>query len=458
MTILQRLTYKGGIDKFIERINAEENINEQTLSGCTKLHWTVRDGKYEFAKALIDRGANPNLSRVTGETPLHDAIRMRYKKFVEYLLDSGADINFQYVDRHGKHFGTPLLCAVRSYPEIVPFLLDKGADPNIPAEDADYPLYWAVWKNNAKLVRVLLEAGSKVNFKRHNRETCLHEAVTKHNRNIVKILIKFGADPYLKDYSSNIPLFGVYREPPEIAIPIIKIFLEAGVSIDYPDEFGRTLASYAKDRNNQLYKDLLKLGAKEWPDASILDDDEDDMEDDEDDTEYVSIQFDLDEEIIEDKISTAKTKLQSLNENGWKASRNHWRLLRGFEDPSSVSRATYFARGMHNNYNGGPLDDGYEILGESYQDATQRFLCEELIAEMPHLVSMEKETPLSELKQLASDQCLKISGSRATLVSRLSKHMGENMLFNHLKEPRQFELTKKGKALILNEEPLFEDH
>ena len=58
----------------------------------------------------------------------------------------------------------------------MPVLIEHGADVNAPANYARTPLHYAVFSENAKLVRFLIEMGANVNVVSNKYETPLDMA------------------------------------------------------------------------------------------------------------------------------------------------------------------------------------------------------------------------------------------------------------------------------------------
>jgi hypothetical protein len=80
-------------------------------------------GHYEFVRALIASGADPNMSTAFGDTPLIAAARHGHDAIIELLLAHGADVHFQ--DRDGD---TALSVAIHHGREsTVALLKDQGA-------------------------------------------------------------------------------------------------------------------------------------------------------------------------------------------------------------------------------------------------------------------------------------------------------------------------------------------
>jgi len=86
--LFELLAYKikegGYIDiSLLEKI---KDINFQNKDGYTLLHVCAFTNNYNFAKILLDLGANPNIPDVNGRTPLHHAAEECNKEVLKLLL------------------------------------------------------------------------------------------------------------------------------------------------------------------------------------------------------------------------------------------------------------------------------------------------------------------------------------------------------------------------------------
>jgi len=109
------------------------NIDAQDSDGFTALVWAIKrrvDRTPEFAKALLDAGANPNLYDAQGRTALIFAASLGAEICLKHLLaNSKTDVNFMKKDGP---YGSALHCAVENGEfEIMKLLLQSCADPHL---------------------------------------------------------------------------------------------------------------------------------------------------------------------------------------------------------------------------------------------------------------------------------------------------------------------------------------
>ncbi|MDH2177922.1 ankyrin repeat domain-containing protein [Stenotrophomonas sp. GD03654] len=143
------------------------SVTDQGHKNTTLLHECIKDGAYDFAKVLIEHGADPSIGvsrswelteyEAKHATPLHSAVQDERIELVQLLLDAGAD--HSAVDGNGY---TPLCVAVRNDKiAIARALLEGGANPNQVHDTVKCPLLCA---NSAAMAKLLVSKGADVNM------------------------------------------------------------------------------------------------------------------------------------------------------------------------------------------------------------------------------------------------------------------------------------------------------
>ena len=144
----------------------------------------VEQGSLEAVKLLMEYGADKN----------QDFIELAYESYIsahlkvsEYLL--------QYCENDKIQATTRIWVGVaihRKDYEYLKLLLQKGANPNI-ADEQDYtPLFWAISKNDLKMVQILLDAGVDANSHVLTNEPAIAYAKEHGCTEIVKLLLDTG--------------------------------------------------------------------------------------------------------------------------------------------------------------------------------------------------------------------------------------------------------------------------
>ncbi len=91
---LNTAAYMGNLAAVEQHIKAGTNLNtKEPMGGATPLLTACVFGKTEIAKALINAGADLNLTNNDGSTPLHVAAFFCHKEIVKALLEKNANIN-----------------------------------------------------------------------------------------------------------------------------------------------------------------------------------------------------------------------------------------------------------------------------------------------------------------------------------------------------------------------------
>lgn len=104
------------------------NANAMDNKGRTALHLACSTASTVFAKALLDRGADPNRWDFAKKmTPLHCAASASSIECIQLLLRRGAAVNAGIEKRSALHVATE-----KNAIKCVEILLKYGANPNTP--------------------------------------------------------------------------------------------------------------------------------------------------------------------------------------------------------------------------------------------------------------------------------------------------------------------------------------
>ena len=225
---------EGHVDVLAPLVRAGADVDDFLPErGMSALVLAVYNAQYDFARALLDEGADPNAAG-NGWTALHQVVWTRRPNLgrnppfpvplgdldafdmVRALAAAGADLdvrqtkeprdgNRNVLNRIGS---TAFLQAAKVADiEMMQLLVDLGADPSITTEEGATPLMAAagvgIWKigenpgtNEEALgaVELAWELGNDVNAVDVNGDAALHGAIHRGADNIVRFLVEKGAN------------------------------------------------------------------------------------------------------------------------------------------------------------------------------------------------------------------------------------------------------------------------
>lgn len=248
--------------------------------GLTPLLFAARHGSLEAARALIEAGADLNLSDPDGINPMVLAIRNGHYDVAALLVEKGANVNagdrgnrtplYMAVDMHSldwiQNRPAPKAEGVLDSLDLVKLLLDRGANPNVqlsaapPAWKGDAiaaqntfgavvgpgttPFIRAAKNADVAMMRLLLAGGADPNLPTRNNTTALMALVGGLGR-------KYGAD--LK----------VSPAEERNALEAAKLVLDLGADVNAASETGQTpLHAAAAIGANGVVRFLVERGAR----------------------------------------------------------------------------------------------------------------------------------------------------------------------------------------------------
>jgi ankyrin repeat protein len=201
----------------------------------TALHFGV--GHEAVVKALLDRGADPNI-RDEGDAayPLHFAAERGDLAIVKLLVEHGADPIGAGTDHELDVLGWAVCFDYAHHTEVARYLLLHGAK---------YTLFSAVALGESAMIRELVQSGADLNARMdrtNHRRTALHLAVVKNQPASLAALIELGADVNLEDAVGMTPLDQAALDSED---EMTRLLLTAGAAITLP-------AAIALDRSDQI--------------------------------------------------------------------------------------------------------------------------------------------------------------------------------------------------------------
>lgn len=173
--------------------NSVGRVSDQGYRNTTLLHECIKDGAIDYAKVLIEHGADPKIGldrlweltayEAKHATPLHSAVQGGGSDLVKLLLGAGAD--HTAVDGNGS---TPLcVAATNDNVAVANSLLEGGANPNQVHDTVICPLLCA---NSPAMAKLLVSRGADVNVVLGNGYPLLSMLILAGRANIARYIHK----------------------------------------------------------------------------------------------------------------------------------------------------------------------------------------------------------------------------------------------------------------------------
>ena len=159
------------ISKYLVEIGVDPGHKDKHNQTC--LYYTVREGKYETSKYLIEECKLPiNEKDIYGQNPIYYAARDGHLNLCELLVEKGTDVNLE--DKYGQ---TCIFYAIREgHYDIVEFLIKHGANVNKNDKKKQTPVSFALKNGKDKIAQLLIDNGGMKpetkmkNNKEHNKK------------------------------------------------------------------------------------------------------------------------------------------------------------------------------------------------------------------------------------------------------------------------------------------------
>jgi ankyrin repeat protein len=280
---------------------AERGTRASVKSGLNlALLKAAQRGTLSDVITLLNHGANPNTQPralnssgeivFKGDTPLIEAATHGQSRVVSALLEAGADPNLS-----GHRGRTALLASIQQRAEMTKLLLDRGANPNVKEDSGKTPLMHAVVSimsetQRAETMELLIKGGADVNAKDNAGNSVAQLALASGNLAAVAILTEKGASLDAKGKSQAAAEFAARNRFPDVAklllddenlngkdkngltalmrvaqrghAPMLRMLLYLGSQVNLQDHNGMTALMYAaRYRYTDAVKALLAAGA-----------------------------------------------------------------------------------------------------------------------------------------------------------------------------------------------------
>ncbi|XP_076763414.1 uncharacterized protein LOC143430860 [Xylocopa sonorina] len=251
-TAFLRAARSGNLEKVIEYLDTDLDINTANSNGLNALHLASKDGHVEIVTELLKRGAKVDAATKKGNTALHIASLAGQSEIVNILIQYGAAVNIQ-----SQNGFTPLyMAAQENHDQVVKLLLSNGANQSLATEDGFTPLAVAMQQGHDKVVSVLLENDSKGKV----RLPALHIAAKKDDCKAADLLLQNDHKPDVTSKSGFTPLhIAAHYGNEEIA----RLLIKRGADVNYLAKHNISpLHVAAKWGKNNMVKVLLENSAQ----------------------------------------------------------------------------------------------------------------------------------------------------------------------------------------------------
>jgi len=236
----------------------------------TPLIVAAKNNKPEIVSALLQAGANTEVTDDQGNTAVMYAGLYGHRDVARFLVSTGANINKQNKDEKP---AIAIAAELADNPERIQLLLDlkgspiyktalsrKGLSPSHQKESA---LFSAVRRNHKKNLRVLCRRWADTHFRNHQKRTLLMQAARYGDEEMVNFLLEGGAKHDDKDLAG---LTAFLHAAEAGNVPILKLFIRLFADVIYQtDNNGHNaLMLAAKNQNQEAVNLLLESGIDKY--------------------------------------------------------------------------------------------------------------------------------------------------------------------------------------------------
>lgn len=231
------------------------DVNGQTSSHDTPLHFAAADGCDDVVKFLLESGALVNAANLSGATAISHLARHTTPAFSDVVGDEN-----RFIQKRIK-----TLKVLQAY----------NGDINFSNSMGDTPLHWLLANPSdftPPMLDEFIKTGAMVNAVNIRQDCALHyldmnslrrhdrpEATSTFKEAIVKMMAANGADVNLRNINGHTPLFAALERKDQ---DLVEVMLQNGSRLDMQDRFGRTCLHFIEmnDMDRSLSAMLMKAG------------------------------------------------------------------------------------------------------------------------------------------------------------------------------------------------------
>lgn len=214
---------KGHIEFAKRLLEYGADVNSRDDDQRTPLHWAATYGNPDMASYLLQVGAAVNIAQCDGFTPLHAATCLGHNNVCKVLIEHGGEIN--RTDRDGWTAFHTAVCY--GHKAVVETLLEAGASLNKLTNDEENVVHIAASSGKLEVLKLLLEKGVDLNAVTMCGSTPFYLSVYYGEFEMARYLIKIGADMYIKGPNKS----PFYLAATRCNVPIMFLMLEGGYNL-----------------------------------------------------------------------------------------------------------------------------------------------------------------------------------------------------------------------------------
>lgn len=221
---LHRVIEDGNNELALALIAGGTDVNARNEDEETPLHVAVRAKNLFIVQHLLAAGADPNLR----PSPLHNSVlhdAVANAEITQALLQAGA--NAQVTNSSD---ATPLhFAALAGGARSIPLLVAAGAHINAPDSQLRTPLHWAARETDSTAeLMCLIACASNIHLRDNRGRTALFYTAQNSDSRPTRILISAGAEININDQENISPLaVAIHRRN----IETVRFFIEAGAIV-----------------------------------------------------------------------------------------------------------------------------------------------------------------------------------------------------------------------------------
>ena len=187
-------------------LKSDFDPNSCDPKGAPALHWAVQSADVAVVETLVKNGAKTSMTDLEfGQNPLMVAIQMHRNDIATFLLDHTQNLNQR--DLRGRSALTWAVIADNT--TMAQLLIKRGADVNVvEIKNGMTPLMMASVKGNTKLVNLLIASQAEIGKFDYYKRTALQWAVYKNQADIVRVLMdqKTGLSQTKQDLEASLQI------------------------------------------------------------------------------------------------------------------------------------------------------------------------------------------------------------------------------------------------------------